>query len=676
MAARRILVVDDDPPFRKLIRSVVEACGDSLLEAGTGEDAKRLMRSPGADLVIVDGLLPDGDGVIWVSWLRKVGFTTPVIFVSAQARDSVQFARLIRELQVGLVLRKPVMLPVLGEQIERLLHATSVPEAAVEVKDDLEAALEPLRKEYARALPARVGELGAAVTALRLNEEGLPLARTLAHRIRGTAGTYGFSEVSESAGRIEDDLVDIEQGRLPIAALWSSLNDALDACARLAGIAESGPPKMWMSRATIALSPSSRSSIAGETLLVVDDDEQLLTFLKALGQSHSIGVVTARNATDALRTAAYALPDAILLDVNLGADGQSFKLPFQLRSLPGLAGLPVGFMSTDRQAPNRAAAAYAGASVFLSKPIDPVAFGVAARQLLALRKGVRSTVVVGSASSAVLESTQALLEQLGVQIIPVASALEIERVVGERGPDLLLLDTALPELSPFDICRAFRMDPITHDLPIVFLSTTASREGRSTAFRAGADDILPVPLIEDEFLARARMLMERHRLRRDLAVTDALTGLRTRTSFLSQVVRELESMQRAGKPLAFALFDIDGFTAFNETYGSEAGDRVLGSLGRIIRNSLFSDVLRGRWSGDEVALALPGEDAGSAAAVVQWLLSQFADGRRAEGGPPVTTSVGIAASPGDGTVVDALRRLAERRLLLAKLSPGGLVVAG
>ena len=80
----------------------------------------------------------------------------------------------------------------------------------------IRAALAELREEYRQITPGQLRELGALIEQARRGEaaaEALPQARMLAHRIRGTAGSYGWAPVGEAAGRIEDALlVAVERG--------------------------------------------------------------------------------------------------------------------------------------------------------------------------------------------------------------------------------------------------------------------------------------------------------------------------------------------------------------------------------------------------------------------------------------------------------------------------------
>lgn len=69
------------------------------------------------------------------------------------------------------------------------------------------AALAELREEYARELPLLFVTLAAAVSTLRAHPDTVTDAKGMAHRLRGTAGSYGFLAVSEAAAQLETALV-------------------------------------------------------------------------------------------------------------------------------------------------------------------------------------------------------------------------------------------------------------------------------------------------------------------------------------------------------------------------------------------------------------------------------------------------------------------------------------
>jgi two-component system, sensor histidine kinase LadS len=65
--------------------------------------------------------------------------------------------------------------------------------------------------------------------------------------------------------------------------------------------------------------------------------------------------------------------------------------------------------------------------------------------------------------------------------------------------------------------------------------------------------------------------------------TDPLTGLLNRRQFETLVEEEIHRRHRDGKPLLFAMLDVDDFKLFNDTYGHQAGDEVLVEVSKLLR---------------------------------------------------------------------------------------------
>jgi HPt (histidine-containing phosphotransfer) domain-containing protein len=81
-----------------------------------------------------------------------------------------------------------------------------VPDGVNDGDESVGSALLAVRAEYAAELPALLATLAALVEEAAARPEAAPPARLAAHRLRGTAGSYGFAAVGEAAGRIEDAL--------------------------------------------------------------------------------------------------------------------------------------------------------------------------------------------------------------------------------------------------------------------------------------------------------------------------------------------------------------------------------------------------------------------------------------------------------------------------------------
>lgn len=171
-------------------------------------------------------------------------------------------------------------------------------------------------------------------------------------------------------------------------------------------------------------------------------------------------------------------------------------------------------------------------------------------------------------------------------------------------------------------------------------------------------------------LARQRTELE------SLARTDMLTGLANRREFMARLVQESQRQRRGDQPLSLVMLDVDHFKQINDTHGHPAGDRVLASLGALVRANVRQEVdLAARLGGEEFALLLPETDAEGAQRVARKIVEALRALPIEHAGHllPVTVSAGVAqVHQGEGE--QALRR-ADDCLYQAKRQGRDRVVA-
>ena len=90
-----------------------------------------------------------------------------------------------------------------------------------------------------------------------------------------------------------------------------------------------------------------------------------------------------------------------------------------------------------------------------------------------------------------------------------------------------------------------------------------------------------------------------------LSDLDPLTGTNTRMTMEKELMREQQRMRRSGRPCSIAIADIDRFKSVNDTYGHQAGDRVLARVTRIIEDTLRPYDSIYRFGGEEFLICLP-----------------------------------------------------------------------
>jgi DNA-binding response OmpR family regulator len=123
------------------------------------------------------------------------------------------------------------------------------------------------------------------------------------------------------------------------------------------------------------------NSLGGKTVLVVDDDEDLLVAIAAPLRRRGLNVAVATDAVTAVSAAVKRPPDIVILDIGLpGGDGLTVMQ--RLHSLPKLAAVPVIVLSGRDPEKNREAALAAGAVAYLTKPVTPAALSAAVADAL------------------------------------------------------------------------------------------------------------------------------------------------------------------------------------------------------------------------------------------------------------------------------------------------------
>ena len=102
---------------------------------------------------------------------------------------------------------------------------------------------------------------------------------------------------------------------------------------------------------------------------------------------------------------------------------------------------------------------------------------------------------------------------------------------------------------------------------------------------------------------KSREFFLNHRLMRELADRDSLTGLHNRRSFNDKFGALWRQAQRENVPLVLLLCDVDHFKAFNDCYGHQAGDHVLMQLGQVIAHAARRPLdIAVRMGGEEFAV--------------------------------------------------------------------------
>jgi diguanylate cyclase (GGDEF)-like protein len=154
------------------------------------------------------------------------------------------------------------------------------------------------------------------------------------------------------------------------------------------------------------------------------------------------------------------------------------------------------------------------------------------------------------------------------------------------------------------------------------------------------------------------------------AYRDELTGLCNFRLFREYLGHEMELAQRYGAPLSLVMVDIDDFKNYNDLNGHEAGNEVLGTVARLLSESLRRSDIPARYGGEEFVLVLPETTKANAELVAQRARRAIEQhpfpNRERQPGRALTVSMGIATYPADGSDPRELVRHADQAMYVAK----------
>ncbi len=143
MSAPYILVVDDEPDIRELVRDILEDEGYSVTTAENGEAARAALRQRRPDLILLDIWMPDIDGIsLLKEWTEGEGLPCPVIIMSGHG--TVETAVEATRLGAYDFLEKPLSLAKLLLTVERALEAERLAQENVGLRRHAQPVIEPV----------------------------------------------------------------------------------------------------------------------------------------------------------------------------------------------------------------------------------------------------------------------------------------------------------------------------------------------------------------------------------------------------------------------------------------------------------------------------------------------------------------------------------------------------
>ena len=317
------------------------------------------------------------------------------------------------------------------------------------------------------------------------------------------------------------------------------------------------------------------------TALVADGDAEFSDLLKLFLEANNYRALTESDplrVTDRLRA---ERPDVLLLDLLLpGRDG--FALLAELRASADTAQVPVIILSALRLEN------YQERGILTGLP-EIVAREIPGDLLLKLieeqtspdgayaepKKAIRPRVLMADDQTELLMLMKEMVEAAGFEVVTANDGVEAMAAVFETNPDIIVLDYNMPRKDGLAVAQDLKNNPLFAHIPIIIVTAHGEKHTKLKGLSMGIDDYLIKPVDTDELVARIRMILKRNKQVLD---TNPLSKLPGNPSIQARVEREIQK----GGEFAVLYLDLDHFKAYNDTYGFEAGDRVIKATANLL----------------------------------------------------------------------------------------------
>ncbi len=379
--------------------------------------------------------------------------------------------------------------------------------------DSVKEKIEALRKVFAAQVDDRLSELESHESAVRVDaptplfRDAVEASCELAHKLIGTAGTFGFAELSERARRLEHlCLSALETDERPPDSWYQEYIVALHSMR--AGASTAAQMDQDDAPSTVE---TMEDAARNRVVLVEDDPEQGgVTKLRLENFGFEVDWISEFSK---LRSALKAGPAAaVVMDIMSEADRDAGLVEVRALRKSGVIKCPVIFLTVRDDFKARLGAVRGGADSYLVKPVNIIELVSAIDRLSSRGKVAPFKAVVVDDHEDMANYFDALLTNAGLLVETVTVPDKALPVILDTMPDVILLDIHMPKCNGIELAKVIRQtNSQLFRRPIVFITGDVGDEKRVMTVRSGGDDLISKPVDPDYLVASVLARAERSR---------------------------------------------------------------------------------------------------------------------------------------------------------------------
>ncbi len=379
--------------------------------------------------------------------------------------------------------------------------------------------------EFLSRLTGKIRELEEAAAPIETTSdknariEALNAVRTLAHKLAGSAGTYGFGNLGHTARNLElacesllenadamaqRELADIHDLlSLMREQAESSMNSALNQPVQIA----------WAVKETAGNDTNRKS----RNLILVEDDIEQSQVLEQLLSNFGFTVRVLEHPAELGPAIRQSRPDAVIMDIIFPDDRDAgLTTVTKLRQQEALT-CPVVFTSVREDFQARLEAIRGGSDGYIVKPVDINRLVETVTRLIEEREKPPYRVLIVDDDEQLAGFCRVVLEAADIVVNIVNDPLTATEEMIRFGPDVIVLDIEMPGCSGFELASVIRqMGDAYLQIPILYLSAHDDISNLKQAAHTGSEDFIAKPVDPDRLVSSITARSERSRILRGL----------------------------------------------------------------------------------------------------------------------------------------------------------------
>lgn len=432
--------------------------------------------------------------------------------------------------------------------------------------------LEQLKLQYASTIDKKLDLLDDLIKLAQQHPDSSHLTglKDSVHKIGGSAGSYGFPQVSILCKELDFQIAERLGNRSLIDQKWLfSLNEYLQK------IKDCFLPTGLKSEEVI----TEISTLPKQTLYIVDHDKEFLNLLEHVKYQFSIELSVESNPEKAIEQLKHPSfnPGALIVSQKFPSSTiKGFDIIEALRQKPHSQPAIFALILEEDNIDIRIEALQRGIDYIFRKPVYANILLKAMKDALESKISKKYKVLVLDDDTDFCSFVTIVLSEIGFTVRIINDSTELFKAIDDFKPHILLLDLVLAKYDGLKLLRTLRQDVTYNNLIVVIVTSSEEPLTRLSIYSAKADDILYKPLDIDILQNRLLNLAERRISLEEIPNDkDIVSQINLKTLF-AQLNKCLN--QPVGHVHYLALFEVDHFADWIEQKGHDAINDLLISI--------------------------------------------------------------------------------------------------